>query len=245
LVTAEIKDPSAFARTALIEALQRAGVAVTAPSTGPNPASILPPAGSYQAGDKLSEHVSASLEQLASLTMKVSYNRAADLMTCLSAVKAGSTDCQAGLAADAETMNQLGLPKDGVYAFDGAGSNDQNRSTPTALAMFYQAATKQPWGKSLSDALPVMGRTGSVANVLPKSPAAGKVRVKTGNRVVGTGSNQLIVLGNSLAGYIHTKSGRDVTFMIVVANVPISSTDEFLNVTDDQARMIEILQKGL
>jgi D-alanyl-D-alanine carboxypeptidase/D-alanyl-D-alanine-endopeptidase (penicillin-binding protein 4) len=142
-------------------------------------------------------------------------------------------------------MNQLGLPKDGVYAFDGAGSNDQNRSTPTALAMFYQAATKQPWGKSLSDALPVMGRTGSVANVLPKSPAAGKVRVKTGNRVVGTGSNQLIVLGNSLAGYIHTKSGRDVTFMIVVANVPISSTDEFLNVTDDQARMIEILQKGL
>ena len=44
LVVKEIADPAAFARTAFIEALQRAGVTVAATSTGPNPASELPAA---------------------------------------------------------------------------------------------------------------------------------------------------------------------------------------------------------
>ncbi len=38
----EVDHPSAFARTAFIEALQRAGVTVTASTTGPNPTTLLP-----------------------------------------------------------------------------------------------------------------------------------------------------------------------------------------------------------
>ncbi len=245
LVVAEVKDPAAFARTAFIEALQRAGVAVTATPTGPNPASLLPAKDGYQAGDKLGEHVSATLAQYASLIMKVSYNRGADLMTCLSAVKAGSTDCQKGLVASVDTMTDLGLSKTAAYPFDGAGSDDRSRTTPAALATFYKAATQAPYGKALFDALPVLGKSGTVADVLASSPAAGKVQLKTGNRVVGTEADQLIVLGNSLAGYIQTKSGRQVTFAIAVDNVPISSPIEFLQVTDDQARMVEFIQQGL
>jgi hypothetical protein len=37
-------------------------------------------------------------------------------------------------------------------------------------------------------------------------------------------------------GYAQTKSGRHVVFMIAVDNVPISTAEEFLTVTDDQAR---------
>ena len=72
LVVHEIDDPSAFARTAFIEALKRAGVTVTATPTGPNPANLLPAKGSYRPSDKLGEHTSADLAAYVKLIMKVS-----------------------------------------------------------------------------------------------------------------------------------------------------------------------------
>jgi D-alanyl-D-alanine carboxypeptidase/D-alanyl-D-alanine-endopeptidase (penicillin-binding protein 4) len=245
LVVKEIKDPASFARTAFIEALQRAGVSVSANPTGPNPATILPARDSYQPADRVGEHVSATLAQYANLIMKVSYNRGADLMACLSAVKVGSTDCTKGVAAEVETFTGLGVSKTSVFPFDGAGSDDQGRSSPAALATFYKAVPQTPYGQILFDALPVLGKSGTLANVLSSSPVAGHAQVKTGNRVAGTPAGQLIVLGNSLAGYIQAKSGRQVTFMIAVGNVPISSIAEFLQVTEDQARMIEAIYQAL
>ncbi|MBV9579282.1 MAG: D-alanyl-D-alanine carboxypeptidase/D-alanyl-D-alanine-endopeptidase, partial [Chloroflexi bacterium] len=238
LLVKEISDPAAFARTAFIEALQRAGVSVSATTTGPNPVALLPAKDSYQAANKIGEHTSATLGQYGNLVMKVSYNRGADLMACLSAVKVGSTDCTQGVAASVDTFTGLGVSRTGAFPFDGAGSDDRGRSSPNALAMFYQAVPQTPYGQTLFDALPVLGKSGTLANVLADSPVAGHAQVKTGNRVVGTPADQLIVLGNSLAGYIQARTGRQVTFMIAVGNVPISSIPEFLSVTDDQARMI-------
>jgi len=245
LVAIQVQDPSAFARTAFIEALQRAGVTVSATPTGPNPATLLPAKDSYQSADKVAEHVSATLAQYVNLIMKVSYNRGADLMTCLSAVKAGSTDCEQGLVEEVNTVTELGVAKTSVFPMDGAGSNDQDRSSPAALASFYRAATETPYAQALFDSLPVLGKSGTMANVLPDSPAAGHAQVKTGNRVVGTPAGQMIVLGNSLAGYIQAKSGRQLTFMIAVANVPISSIAEFEQITPDQARMVAAIQQSL
>jgi D-alanyl-D-alanine carboxypeptidase/D-alanyl-D-alanine-endopeptidase (penicillin-binding protein 4) len=244
LVVQEITDPSAFARTAFIEVLQRAGVTVTATPTGPNPASLLPAKDSYPAADKLGEHVSANLAAYIELIMKVSYNRGADLMTCLAAVKTGSTDCDQGLVAEVKTATALGVSKDQLFPFDGAGSDDQSRVTPTALATFYKEATQAPYAKVLFDSLPILGKDGTLANVLPDSPAAGKVQMKTGNRVAGTPANQIIVLGNSLAGYIEAKSGRQLTFMVGVNNVPIATPAEFEQVTGDQAKMAVAIQQA-
>jgi D-alanyl-D-alanine carboxypeptidase/D-alanyl-D-alanine-endopeptidase (penicillin-binding protein 4) len=244
LTVKEVDDPSAFARTAFIEALQRAGVTVTAAPTGANPTSKLPAEGSYQDGDKLGEHVSPDLAAYVTLVMKVSYNRGADLMACLAAVQKGSTDCEQGMVAMVGTASDLGVPDNGVLPFDGAGSNDQDRLTPLALATAYRNATTTPFGDALFHALPVLGRDGTLANVLPESPAAGKVQMKTGNRVVGTPADQLIVLGNSLAGYIEAASGRKLTIAVAVANVPISSTTEFEQVTADQAQMVVAVQQA-
>lgn len=63
--------------------------------------------------------------------------------------------------------------------------------------------------------------------------------------MVGTPAGQIIVLGNSLAGYAQAKSGRHVVFMIAVDNVPISTPEEFLTVTEDQARMVVAIQQDL
>jgi D-alanyl-D-alanine carboxypeptidase/D-alanyl-D-alanine-endopeptidase (penicillin-binding protein 4) len=245
LVVEQIADPAAFARTAFIEALQRAGVAVTATPTGSNPRSLLPPTGSYQDADKVGEHVSATLAQFANLILKVSYNRGADLMTCLAAVKGGSTDCEQGLVEELKTATDLGVSETSVFLFDGAGSDDHGRTTPTALATFLLEAASTPYGDALFDALPVLGENGTMANVLPDSPAAGHVQVKTGNRVLPTEADQLILLGNSLAGYMETENGRKVTFMIAVGNAPLSSADELFKVTEDQAKMAEIVWREL
>lgn len=241
----EVDDPSSFARTAFIEALQGAGVTVSASSTGANPSALLPAEGSYQPGDMLGEHVSADLAQFANLIMKVSYNRGADLMACLSAVKVGSKECPDGVAEEVKTITGFGIPKNGVFPQDGAGSDDQGRSTPLAMAQFYRKVRSTDYGDAFFEALPVLGRSGTAANVLEKSPAAGKVNTKTGNRVVGTPAGQGIVLGNSFAGYIRAKSGKKLTFMVAVGNVPIAGTPEFFKVVDDQARMVAEIQQAL
>jgi PBP4 family serine-type D-alanyl-D-alanine carboxypeptidase len=244
LVAAEIADPSAFARTAFIEALQRAGVTVSASPTGPNPAALLPPKDSYQPGDKLAEHTSASLAAYVQLIMKVSYNRGADLMTCLAAVKAGSTDCEDGLVAEVENFEALGVSRKAVFPFDGAGSDDHNRSSARALATFYRNATGAPYAQALFDSLPILGKDGSLANVQPDSPAAGKAQLKTGNRAVSTRAGQTILLGNTLAGYVDGKSGRRFTVMIAVGNMPFASLAEFVAVTQDQAKMVTAMQQA-
>lgn len=244
LTVEEIVDPSAFARTALIEALQRAGVTVTASPTGANPASKLPAKDSYAESDKVAEHVSTDLAAYATLIMKVSYNRGADLMACLAAVKKGSTDCEQGLVAMVDTAGALGVDKTSIFPLDGAGSNDQDRLTTMALATAYRQAASTSYGDVLFHALPILGRDGTLANVLTDSPAAGKVQMKTGNRVVGTPADQIIVLGNSLAGYIEAASGRKLTIAVAVGNVPIASTGEFENVTSDQAQMVVAVQQA-
>jgi D-alanyl-D-alanine carboxypeptidase/D-alanyl-D-alanine-endopeptidase (penicillin-binding protein 4) len=241
----EVDDPAAFARSAFVEALQQAGVTVSATPGGSNPENLLPPKGSYQPSDMVGDYVSPPLSQFINLILKVSYNRGADLMTCLAAVKVGSTDCAQGLVPELATITESGISPQSVYPFDGAGSDDQGRTTPAAMATFLRHAKGNTYGPTLYDALPVLGRNGTLANVLSNSPVAGHAQVKTGNRAVGSSTNQLILLGNSLAGYLETKSGRHVTFMIVVGNVPIASGTGVLEVTDQQAQMVAAMYKDL
>jgi serine-type D-Ala-D-Ala carboxypeptidase/endopeptidase (penicillin-binding protein 4) len=146
--------------------------------------------------------------------------------------------------AEVNTATALGVAKDQMLPFDGAGSDDQSRVTATALATFYKQATQAPYATALADSLPILGKDGTLANVLPDSPAAGKVQMKTGNRVVGTEADQIIVLGNSLAGYIQANSGRPLTFMVAVSNVPIATPAEFEQVTADQAKMAVAIQQA-
>ena len=78
-----------------------------------------------------------------------------------------------------------------------------------------------------------------------RSPAAGDAQIKTGNWVVQDPSGQFLVLGNSLAGYAETKSGRLVAFMITTGNIPISTPEGFETITNDQARMVVAIQQDL
>ncbi len=144
-----------------------------------------------------------------------------------------------------KTAVRLGVSRSSFFPQDGAGSDDKGRTTPLALATFLRRLARTSNGNTFVRGLPIFGRDGTLADVFPKSPAAGHAQIKTGNRVVGTAAGQILVLGNSLAGYVQTKSGRRVVLMIAVGNVPVGSTQAFLKVVDDQARMVIALQQDL
>jgi D-alanyl-D-alanine carboxypeptidase/D-alanyl-D-alanine-endopeptidase (penicillin-binding protein 4) len=131
-----------------------------------------------------------------------------------------------------------------VYPFDGAGSNDQCRSSVRALATFYKNVLGEPYAPAFVDSLPILGQDGTLGNVLVGSPAAGKARMKTGNRGVGTRAGQMILLGNSLAGYVEAKSGRPIVVVVAMGNMPFDSFPEFVAVTQDQAKMVELMQQA-
>ncbi len=245
LTVRPVDDPAAFARTEFIEALQQAGVTVSTSPTGPNPEVLLPPKGSYQQSDMVGDYVSLPLSQFTSFILKVSHNRGADLMTCLAAVKGGSSDCEQGLTAELKTITQLGVPSKSVFVLDGAGTDDQGRTTVNALTTFLRGVTSTSYGATFRNSLPVLGRSGTLANVLPKSQVAGRAQLKTGNRVVGSPTGQAMLLGNSLAGYLKTKSGRRVTFAIVLGNQPVSSASGALDASIEQSKMVAAMYRDL
>jgi D-alanyl-D-alanine carboxypeptidase/D-alanyl-D-alanine-endopeptidase (penicillin-binding protein 4) len=122
LRVAAVDDPAAFARTALIEALGRAGVSVGASPTGSNPSAELPKKGSYKADEQVAAYVSPPFSQYAKLILKVSHNYGANLNVCLMAVKAGSTDCNDGFPVMKSFFEKAGVDTDQVALADGRGA---------------------------------------------------------------------------------------------------------------------------
>lgn len=166
-------------------------------------------------------------------------------MACLAAVKLGSRNCERGMAAEVGTATGLGVRRAEVIPFDGAGSDDQGRTTPAALATLLRGIARTAYGPAFVDALPILGRDGTLANVLDHAPVAGHAQIKTGNRIVNNKAGQINVLGNSLAGYVETSHGRRLAITIVVGNVPIRTPDAFEAIDSQQAQMIEAIYRYL
>src|SRR6185437_6584370 len=72
------------------------------------------------------------------------------------------------------------------------------------------------------NALPILGRDGTLWNVQTSSPAAGHVHAKTGTYQVDDPLNRnLLVTGKGLAGYMTTADGRHLAMAIYVNNVAV------------------------
>jgi hypothetical protein len=77
------------------------------------------------------------------------------------------------------------------------------------------------------DALPVLGRDGTLAEVMQDSPAAGHVHAKTGSYVVSNTLNGgVMLLGKGLAGYIDAANGHRLIFATFVNMVALRNMDE-------------------
>jgi D-alanyl-D-alanine carboxypeptidase/D-alanyl-D-alanine-endopeptidase (penicillin-binding protein 4) len=240
----KVPDPASFARTVLIEALRRHGVAVDAPTVGANPERLLPGRQAYARATRVALRVSPPLSEYVKVILKASYSRGADLMLCLVAARLGSRDCEDGLLAEVRNNADLGASPLSALPFDGAGTDDRTRTAPAAFAAFLRGAANQPYGPALRAALPIFGVDGTLASAGKDSPAVGKIQAKSGSRLELVSATQAIALGDSYIGYIEAASGRELAFAVMIRDTPLSSSREFLAIDDDLADIITAIQQG-
>ncbi|MFJ3173965.1 D-alanyl-D-alanine carboxypeptidase/D-alanyl-D-alanine-endopeptidase [Streptomyces roseus] len=245
LRTAPVTDPAAFGRTALIEALARAGVRVSADPVGPNPAARLPR--DYDGRPRVAAYTSPPYEQYAKLILKVSHNLGANLGICLMAVSAGGKQCEGGFPVLGAFLDRAGVDRKQVELLDGRGSNPNDRSTPQAMVQMLAYWQRTPDARLFREALPVLGVDGLLAANCRSCPARGKVFAKTGAVVGGDAlNNRLAVGGITIAGYLDKGGGRFDTFYAGVtgAATPTADVADILAVSNDLAQIAAYLQES-
>ena len=239
-----IEDPSAFARTLFIEALERAGVSVSAPELGPNPANELPPESEYSKMKQVALLESQPFSQYAKLILKVSHNMGANTLLFLIAVHEGKNTFDDGLFIEGEFLKKAGIDVDGVMLNDGEGAPCADLVCAEATVQLLRYVSTQDYFKAYKDALPIMAVDGTLAQLLSvDSPIKGKVQAKTGTHFMSDAANyRLVMTARSLGGYMTTKSGRELVFQVCMNNVGIGqSLEEGKKLLDEHAHILEII----
>jgi serine-type D-Ala-D-Ala carboxypeptidase/endopeptidase (penicillin-binding protein 4) len=117
--------------------------------------------------------------------------------------EAGST--LGGLRATRDALKPLCVPIAGADD-DGSGLSRANGRSAREWRVLLQAARTQPWWPQLDAALPLAGRSGTLASRFHGTAAEGSVRAKTGT----------IIGGIALSGYGTTAGGRGFVFSVLV-----------------------------
>ncbi|KIF04067.1 D-Ala-D-Ala carboxypeptidase [Streptomyces sp. RSD-27] len=245
LRTSPITDPAAFGRTALIEALGRAGVTVRAAATGADPVGRLP--ADYRGRPRVAAYTSPPYEQYARLILKVSHNLGANLGICLMAVAAGSGQCADGFPVLAGFLDRAGVDRGQVELMDGRGGNPADRATPQALVQMLAYWQRGPDARLFREALPILGVDGLLAENCRDCAARGKVFAKTGAAVGGDALNDRLAVGAiTIAGYLDKGGGRFDTFYAGVngASTPTTDTAGVLSIANDLALVAASLQEA-
>jgi len=189
-------DPPAYAADALTQLLVARGVAVAgAPASGTAPDGLA----------TVVEVPSLPLHSIVKEMLTFSDNNTAELL--LKAVgrkDGGAGSTEAGLKVAEQVLAEQGLDLDGVVLLDGSGLDTGNRLSCRLLDDVLGDAG--PTGP-IADGLAVAdGADGTLRDRFSKSPAAGRVRAKTGTLKAVT----------ALSGWVRTTSERDVRFSTIV-----------------------------
>ena len=184
--------------------------------------------------------VAAICKRSVEVILKTSHNPGADLMACLDAVASGSKDCEDGLVTEQQYVSQdLGVDPTSFFIFDGAGSDDRDRASGSAMTSFFRAVDAEPYASAFEAALPILGVDGDLANQGLGTPAVGHVRAKTGTRAAVEPAGLGLMGARTQVGYIDAASGRPLVFSIMVGNVPFDPVnfDVVLQVIADVANL--------
>jgi D-alanyl-D-alanine carboxypeptidase/D-alanyl-D-alanine-endopeptidase (penicillin-binding protein 4) len=219
-----VPEPSRFAEIVLAEALKEQGVRAE-PRARADKRDAKQLAASYTPDRAVAEHVSPPLGEEVKVTLKVSQNlHASATPLLLGALLSKKDKVQSGFDLERDFLKRAGLDLSGASQGDGAGG--LAHFTPEFMASYLAFMARQKDFQIFFDALPVLGRDGTLWNIQPTSPAAGHVRAKTGTYVEPDPLNGgVIVTGKGLAGYTTTADGRRLAFAIYVNNVPLASPD--------------------
>jgi D-alanyl-D-alanine carboxypeptidase/D-alanyl-D-alanine-endopeptidase (penicillin-binding protein 4) len=222
-----VEDPADFTAAAFKQALIGHGVAVTGSAFARHKSSMVtsefaeersqPVRLSPSQQDRvfapledrrvLATHVSIALAQDIALINKISQNLHAELLLRLLGKTFGS---DGSFAQGARVVRQFlldsGVNDPDFFLYDGSGMSPDDRIAPRAYAQLLSYASRQPWGASWKDTLPIAGVDGTLANRFKNSPLKGRLWAKTGTL------NET----NALSGYLTAASGKTLAFSILV-----------------------------
>ena len=204
-------DPAIAAAEELAQALERRGLTVVgSPEPVPAPAQ----------GEELASDPGLELDTVVEHVLQVSDNEGAEVLLRHVGLATGRADSFTGGAAGTRAALQgLGVPFEGVVAYDGSGLSRDNRVTRAALAQVLQlgADPDLPDLRTLTVALPVAQFTGTLASrfLEPEARAGrGLVRAKTGT----------LSHVHGLAGTTVTRDGTLLGFALLTDRVPLPDT---------------------
>jgi D-alanyl-D-alanine carboxypeptidase/D-alanyl-D-alanine-endopeptidase (penicillin-binding protein 4) len=186
-------------------ALERAGIAVSGEALDIDDIS---PAIDSKSMRVLYAYRSHPLSELVRPLFKQSINLYGEAFMRLNAAPGTLPTNDAALDGLKPRLAAWGVAADEQQLVDGSGLSRRDAIAPevllTVLGRMYDATGASPW----MTALPIAGVDGSLENRMKGTPASGNVRAKTGSM-----SNI-----RSLAGYVTTRSGEHLAFVVMVNN---------------------------
>ncbi len=246
--TVRITQPSNYAHTVFLEALQAAGVAVNASPAGANPVQLLPAKNSYLPGQKTAELTGVPYSDDAKFVLKVSYNIGADTSLVLFGLTQGVDNMPQALVLEQRNLaTNYGIPKGEYHFIDGSGGGNTT-ATNRAVTQMLIDMKQRPAFSNFFNALPILGVDGSLGFVndfqsdATLAGATGQVHAKPGTFVQAT-ETSILLKGQALGGYVTAKSGRQFVFELVVNNVDLGANllAGVISVFQDPGRIAAIL----
>lgn len=224
-----VPQPSRFAEIAFGEALAAEGVAVRgSPSAGSPDFKKL---GALHApANLLAEHVSPPLSEEIKVTLKVSQNLHASFVPYLlgALLAKDTTDpAQAGFDRERQWLESARLDLSEASQADGAGGSEAAYFTPDFMVHYLAFMARQRDFPVFFNALPILGRDGTLWNIQTTSPAAGQVHAKTGTYTADDLLNRnVMVTAKALAGYFTTPTGEHMAFAVYVNRVAVPEDED-------------------
>ncbi|KTC93436.1 D-alanyl-D-alanine carboxypeptidase [Legionella cincinnatiensis] len=246
--TYRITKPANFARTVFIEALQQAGIDVSKiTKVKDNPTHLLKLSHFYNANNQVASLQSLPYQEHAKFILKVSYNIGADTSLILLGLTNGERTMTGSLAMEKKLLqDKYNITSSEYHFVDGSGGGNTTATNKVVTQWLEIMSQQKTSFDAFFNALPILAVDGSLDFVKnfkanpTLSGAAGHVYAKPGSYVRDTESG-MILKGQALAGYIHSKNNHKLVFNLVVNNVPINSLDDLLEVFQDQGEIAAIL----
>lgn len=239
----EVHDAASFARSLFIEALKKAGVRVLASPLAANRTELLPPTAEVSKLPAAAELHSLPFKEHAKLILKVSHNLHAGTLPLITAARAGGRTLDYGLRRQGAILTKLGVDLGTLSIGSGAGGSIGDQISPRAEVQLLRAMRAHPHAAIFREALPILGFDGTLAQVVdPSSPARGRAQAKTGTYLWQNGlTGRYVVTSKALAGYLQTRSGRELIFAMMVNNTFIDRPSETKREGRALGRLCEIL----
>lgn len=224
LIAYPVSLPSRFAETELLECLREKGIAAGLPSVT-DKVDFAQEARFYKPENLVAEQVSPPLSEEVKVTLKVSQNLHASMTPFILGATLGKAKThidQAGFDQERSFLRNADLDLSGASQADGAGGAGSAFFTPDFMVHYLAYMAKRKDATLFQNALPILGRDGTLADIQTDSPAAGHVFAKTGTYgSTDMLNNKLMLNGKGLAGYITSAGGQHLAFALYVNHVEL------------------------